>query len=67
MKIRELAISGAWEFTPIQHGDSRGVFLEAYQAPLLAEVASPEVQQQWLPSVVAGEAIDDSSQPMDPS
>ncbi|GAA3026882.1 dTDP-4-dehydrorhamnose 3,5-epimerase [Gordonia defluvii] len=38
MKIRELAISGAWEFTPIQHGDSRGVFLEAYQAPLLAEV-----------------------------
>lgn len=38
MEIRELAISGAWEFTPVQHGDSRGVFLEAFQAPLLAEV-----------------------------
>ncbi len=42
MEIRELAIAGAWEFTPVQHGDSRGVFLEAYQAPLLAEVIGHE-------------------------
>ncbi|GAB08542.1 dTDP-6-deoxy-D-xylo-4-hexulose 3,5-epimerase [Gordonia araii NBRC 100433] len=38
MEIRELAIGGAWEFTPVQHGDSRGVFLEAFKAPLLAEL-----------------------------
>ena len=24
MEIRELAISGAWVFTPVQHGDARG-------------------------------------------
>ncbi|GED96593.1 dTDP-4-dehydrorhamnose 3,5-epimerase family protein [Gordonia crocea] len=38
MEIRELSVNGAWEFTPVQHGDSRGVFLEAFKAPLLAEV-----------------------------
>ena len=38
MEIRELAISGAWAFTPVQHGDSRGVFLEAFKAPLVAQV-----------------------------
>ncbi|MFT4201416.1 dTDP-4-dehydrorhamnose 3,5-epimerase family protein [Gordonia sp. (in: high G+C Gram-positive bacteria)] len=44
MDIRELAISGAWEFTPKQHGDSRGVFLEAFKAPLLAEVIGHDLQ-----------------------
>lgn len=37
MKVRELAVSGAWEFTPTLHGDDRGVFLEAFKADLLAE------------------------------
>jgi dTDP-4-dehydrorhamnose 3,5-epimerase len=32
MKVRTLAIPGAWEFTPTQHEDDRGVFLEWYQA-----------------------------------
>ncbi|MEN3359555.1 MAG: dTDP-4-dehydrorhamnose 3,5-epimerase [Mycobacteriales bacterium] len=32
MKVRALAIPGAWEFTPIQHEDDRGTFLEWYQA-----------------------------------
>jgi dTDP-4-dehydrorhamnose 3,5-epimerase len=32
MKVRELSIPGAWEFTPTQHEDDRGVFLEWYQA-----------------------------------
>lgn len=32
MKVRALAIAGAWEFTPTQHQDDRGVFLEWYQA-----------------------------------
>lgn len=36
---RELEISGAWEITPRQHGDPRGVFLEYFQgAPFEAAV-----------------------------
>ncbi|MGO3326261.1 dTDP-4-dehydrorhamnose 3,5-epimerase family protein [Gordonia sp. (in: high G+C Gram-positive bacteria)] len=37
MKARPLSIEGAWEFTPVQHGDDRGVFLEAFKADVLAE------------------------------
>ncbi|MBT1605211.1 MULTISPECIES: dTDP-4-dehydrorhamnose 3,5-epimerase family protein [Curtobacterium] len=37
MQIRELKIPGAWEFTPVQHGDARGAFLEAYRADVLEE------------------------------
>ena len=37
MQIRELKVPGAWEFTPVQHGDARGVFLESYRADVLAE------------------------------
>ncbi|QRY62780.1 dTDP-4-dehydrorhamnose 3,5-epimerase family protein [Gordonia sp. PDNC005] len=36
MKVRELSIAGAWEFTPVQHGDDRGVFLEAFKADVLS-------------------------------
>ncbi|MGV9794947.1 dTDP-4-dehydrorhamnose 3,5-epimerase family protein [Gordonia sp. NPDC003422] len=38
MKVRPLAIDGAWELTPVQHGDARGLFAEAFKADLLAEV-----------------------------
>jgi dTDP-4-dehydrorhamnose 3,5-epimerase len=31
MKIRPLSIVGAWEITPVQHGDPRGLFLEWYR------------------------------------
>ncbi|MCF8588658.1 dTDP-4-dehydrorhamnose 3,5-epimerase family protein [Gordonia liuliyuniae] len=37
MRVRPLGIDGAWEFTPVQHGDDRGVFLEAFKADVLAE------------------------------
>jgi dTDP-4-dehydrorhamnose 3,5-epimerase len=37
MKIRPLSIEGAFEVTPVQHGDSRGTFLEWYRFDLLAE------------------------------
>lgn len=37
MTMRELSIRGAWEFTPRQFGDDRGIFLEAFKAPVLAE------------------------------
>ncbi|NKY85608.1 dTDP-4-dehydrorhamnose 3,5-epimerase family protein [Nocardia veterana] len=32
MRIRELAVPGAWEFTPALHGDERGVFAETFKA-----------------------------------
>jgi len=36
VKIRELSIAGAWEITPVQHGDPRGLFLEWYRFDHLA-------------------------------
>ena len=32
MTYRELSVPGAWEITPTQHGDPRGVFLEYFQS-----------------------------------
>lgn len=37
MQVRELTIPGAWEFTPKQFGDPRGVFLEYFKDDVLAE------------------------------
>lgn len=39
MTYRELTVPGAWEVTPKQHGDPRGVFLEFFQGSPLAAVA----------------------------
>ena len=42
MKIRPLSITGAFEITPLQRGDDRGVFLEWYRFDhLAAEVGHP--------------------------
>jgi dTDP-4-dehydrorhamnose 3,5-epimerase len=42
VKIRSLSIDGAWEITPAQHGDPRGLFLEWYRFDrLAAEVGHP--------------------------
>ncbi|MFE7560310.1 MULTISPECIES: dTDP-4-dehydrorhamnose 3,5-epimerase family protein [unclassified Kitasatospora] len=38
MKFRELSIEGAWEITPQQHGDPRGLFMEWYRFDRLSEV-----------------------------
>ena len=38
MQIRELSIPGAFEVTPVQWRDNRGVFLEWYRFDLLSEV-----------------------------
>ncbi|MDG4797448.1 dTDP-4-dehydrorhamnose 3,5-epimerase [Micromonospora sp. WMMD1082] len=37
MKLRPMSIEGAWEITPQQHGDPRGLFLEWYRFDRLAE------------------------------
>ena len=39
MITRELSIPGAWEFTPKQHKDERGVFFEFYRHEALTEAA----------------------------
>ena len=39
MITRELSIVGAWEFTPNQHRDDRGVFFESYRHEALADAA----------------------------
>lgn len=42
MKIRQLAVEGAYEVTPILHADDRGVFLELYRHDVLAaEIGHP--------------------------
>ena len=37
VNLRELAVPDAYEITPVQHGDDRGVFLEWFRADRLAE------------------------------
>ncbi len=37
MKYRQLEIEGAWEITPVQHGDPRGLFMEWYRFEPFAE------------------------------
>jgi dTDP-4-dehydrorhamnose 3,5-epimerase len=42
MKFHALSVAGAWEITPVQHGDPRGLFLEWYRFDLFAaEVGHP--------------------------
>ncbi|WP_433617143.1 dTDP-4-dehydrorhamnose 3,5-epimerase family protein [Dactylosporangium sp. CA-139114] len=42
MKIRQLSIGGAWEITPVLHGDPRGLFTEFYRFDhLAAEIGHP--------------------------
>jgi dTDP-4-dehydrorhamnose 3,5-epimerase len=44
MKIVPLSIAGAWEILPVQHGDSRGVFLEWYRFDRLTEAVGYPLQ-----------------------
>lgn len=43
MRFRNAGIEGAWIFTPTQHRDERGVFLEAYTATALKEATGREL------------------------
>src|SRR5260221_6768550 len=37
MDVRPLDIAGAWEFTPKQHGDARGLFAEWYRRDVFTD------------------------------
>ncbi len=39
METRELSVAGAFEVTPVQHGDDRGVFLEWFREDVFSEIA----------------------------
>ncbi len=47
MRIRPLNVEGAWEITPRQHRDDRGLFYESFRGDLLAETVGnrPDVVQ----------------------
>ena len=54
MTYRELTVPGAWEITPQQHGDPRGVFLEVFQGgPFTTTAGHPFDLQQANCSVSA--------------
>lgn len=58
MKIRPLTIEGAYEITPIQHRDPRGVFLEWYRADAAeASTGSPLELAQANISVSARDVV----------
>ncbi|HEY0216253.1 MAG TPA: dTDP-4-dehydrorhamnose 3,5-epimerase [Cellulomonas sp.] len=56
MQYRELAVPGAWEITPKQFGDPRGVFLEWFKAAPFGEAAGHalDLQQANLSVSAAG-------------
>lgn len=44
MIIEQLSIAGAWVFTPRQHGDERGLFLEWFKGPEFAASVGHELE-----------------------
>ncbi|MCF2705926.1 dTDP-4-dehydrorhamnose 3,5-epimerase family protein [Arcanobacterium haemolyticum] len=46
MEIRELSIAGAWEITPKQFPDDRGVFLEAFKSSVFEEAIGHKLDLQ---------------------
>lgn len=54
MEFRELSVPGAWEITPKQHGDPRGVFLEVFKEQAFVDaVGHPFTLKQVNSSVSA--------------
>ena len=44
MQVDELDVPGAWLFTPKQHGDDRGLFLEWFKADVVAKATGAPFQ-----------------------
>lgn len=44
VRIRNAGIEGSWVFTPQQHADDRGIFLEAYTASALRQATGRELE-----------------------
>lgn len=46
VQVRALAVAGAFEFTPVQHGDSRGLFLEWFKVDKLSDAVGRPLDLQ---------------------
>jgi len=57
VQIRELAIPDAYEITPIQRADDRGVFLEWYRFDLLAEAVGHPLDLRQANSSVSRKGV----------
>ncbi|MFC3502434.1 dTDP-4-dehydrorhamnose 3,5-epimerase [Micromonospora krabiensis] len=57
MKIRPLSIEGAWEITPQQHGDPRGMFMEWYRFDRLAEAVGHPLRLAQANLSVSGRGV----------
>lgn len=57
MQVRPLSIAGAWEFTPRQFADERGVFMESFRADLLAEVIGHDLDVQQTNTSVSAAGV----------
>ena len=57
MQIRELTIPGAWEFTPKQHGDYRGVFFEQYRFEKLEETVGHALHLRQVNTSVSARGV----------
>ncbi|MCK9794977.1 dTDP-4-dehydrorhamnose 3,5-epimerase [Isoptericola sp. 4D.3] len=57
MQIRELAVAGAYEITPKQHGDPRGVFLEWFKADPFADAVGHRLDLQQANASVSAAGV----------
>lgn len=57
MEYRQLAVSGAWEFTPRQFGDPRGVFLEWFKAEVFQDVVGHALDLQQANASVSAAGV----------
>ncbi|MFT4086975.1 MAG: dTDP-4-dehydrorhamnose 3,5-epimerase [Gordonia sp. (in: high G+C Gram-positive bacteria)] len=57
MQVRELSIAGAWEFTPKQFGDSRGLFLEVFKSDVFAEAVGHPLNLAQVNTSVSGAGV----------
>ena len=57
MKYRELAVPGAFEITPKQFGDPRGLFLEAFKAGAFADAVGHSFDLQQVNTSVSAAGV----------
>lgn len=57
MELRELSVPGAWEITPRQIGDERGIFHEAFTAPAFRRMTGHDFRLAQMNVSVSGEGV----------
>lgn len=57
MQVRELAVTGSWELTPVIHGDPRGAFLEAFKADVFADTVGHALDLQQMNCSVSAAGV----------